>query len=243
MSSPSALPTPGRRGESRELTRKRLMQFGRRAFARKGLAGTNLKADILAPARVSVGSFYHQFADKTELFLEILREHSETFLRMIHEAHTPASLGDPQAIAGHSFATVFRIAEENDDLFRIMVREQTSEDPRVRAYLRENHRRWIESLAEDYRAIGLQSGSPVAEFDDDGLRLAAELISAMTLGTVLDYLDHPPRERPALRANRIAALTHFTLGGVIGLMSGASAPTADRSAAPVKAAKRKKGAR
>jgi len=219
------------------------MRFGRRAFARKGLAGTNLKDDILAPARVSVGSFYHQFADKTELLLEILRQHSETFLRMMHEAHRPEGSGDPQAIAGHSFATVFRVAEENDDLFRIMIREHSSDDPRVRAYLRENRRRWIESLAEDYRAIGRQSGGPVAEFDDDGLRLAAELISAMTLGMVLDYLDRPPRERPALREQRIAALTLFTLGGVAGLMSAAPARAARQTAPPVKISRSRKGAR
>lgn len=197
---------------SRERTRARLLAVGRRVFARKGHAGTNLKEDILVPARVSVGSFYHQFRDKTELLLAILEEHSRTFLAMIHEAHRPRDGSEPGEIARHSFETVFRIAEQNDDLFRIMVRERESEDPRVRAYLRDNHRRWIEGLAADYRRAGLapEGGSEV-------LTLAAELISATTLGTVLNYLDRPPREREKERARLIDGLVLFTIGGLVAL--------------------------
>jgi AcrR family transcriptional regulator len=231
VSSPATLPLARKRGESRALTRRRLMHFGRRAFARKGHAGTNLRDDILVPARVSVGSFYHQFSDKTDLFLEILREHSETFRRMIREAHTPTPEGDPRRLARHSFETVFRIAEENDDLFRIMVREQASEDPRVRAYLRENHDRWIESLVADYRAIALAAGGQLAAASDERFRLAAELISAMTLGTVASLLDRPPRERVQIRRARIEALVDFTVAGAAGLLGalpGSPAPLRTR---------------
>jgi AcrR family transcriptional regulator len=200
------------RASSRERTRARLLAVGRRVFARKGHAGANLKDDILIPARVSVGSFYHQFRDKTDLLLAILEDHSRTFLAMIHEAHRPREESAPGEIARHSFETVFRIAEKNDDLFRIMVRERESEDPRVRAYLRDNHRRWIESLAADYRRAGLGSAG-----GDDDLPLAAELISATTLGTILNYLDRPPREREKERARLIDGLVRFTIGGLLAL--------------------------
>ena len=50
-------PLPGARRGSAEATRARLIEAGRRAFARKGLAGTKLTQDILEPAGVSVGSF------------------------------------------------------------------------------------------------------------------------------------------------------------------------------------------
>ena len=200
------------RASSRALTRARLLAVGRRVFARKGHAGANLKEDILIPARVSVGSFYHQFRDKTELLVAILEDNSQTFLAMIHEAHRPRDESAPGEIARHSFETVFRIAERNDDLFRIMVRERESEDPRVRAYLRDNHRRWIESLADDYRRAGL--GSPGGT---DGLMLAAELISATTLGTVLNYLDLPEHERARRRTPLIDGLVRFTIGGLVAL--------------------------
>src|SRR5262245_24005929 len=91
-----------KKSELRQRTRRRLLQVGRRAFARKGHAGTNLREDILVPARVSVGSFYHQFRDKTDLFLAILDEHSQTFRGMIHEVHLSRELAGPAALARHS---------------------------------------------------------------------------------------------------------------------------------------------
>jgi len=195
---------------SRRQTRERLMRVGRQVFARKGLAGANLKTDILRPARVSVGSFYHQFRDKTDLLLAILEDHARTFRAMISEAHH-AALATPEAMARHSYETVFRIADGSDDLFRIMMRERESLDARVRAYLRDSHSRWIASLAEDYERLGIT--------DRDAAMLAAELISALTLGTVLTYLDQPRRTRSRTRTRFIDGLVRFTIGGVPALAS------------------------
>jgi AcrR family transcriptional regulator len=234
MSTSAIAVRPERRSESRAQTRQRLLAVGRRAFARKGHAGTNLKDDILVPAGVSVGSFYHQFRDKTDLFLEILREHSETFRAMMHATHDPAAAGEPEELAHHSFATVFRIAEENDDLFRIMARERESDDARVRTYLHDNYRQWIAGLAADYRRMGL-----IAAKDTEMAELAAELISALTAGTILTYLDYPVEQRPRVRARLLDGLVQFTLGGVPGLVAGgrAARPHATRTT------RNKKGAR
>lgn len=201
------------RGGLREKTRLRLLEFGRRAFASKGLAATNLKDDILAPAGVSVGSFYHQFKDKTELFLVVLEEHSQTFRALVHQANAPKPSAASATIAHHSFATVFRIADENDDLFRIMSRERESHDPRVRQYLRDNHQKWITSLADDYRHLGI-----VPE-ESDKAELVAELIAALTMGTVLTYLDLDPPERLRRRAALIDGLVRFTIGGVMAIVT------------------------
>lgn len=55
-------------------TRRKLLDAGFEAFAAKGHDGVNLVEDVLEPAGISIGSFYHQFADKTELLREILAE-------------------------------------------------------------------------------------------------------------------------------------------------------------------------
>lgn len=217
---------PTARATSREQTRTRLLAVGRRVFARKGHAGANLKEDILVPARVSVGSFYHQFRDKTELLLAILEDHSQTFRAMVQEAHQPRPESEPGEIARHSFETVFRIAEQDDDLFRIAVRERESEDPRVRGYLRDNHRRWIETLADDYRRAGLGSVA-----SDQALLLGAELVTATTLATVLRYLDMSARERARQRAPLIDGLVRFTIGGLLALVNPAAQPDASPDAA------------
>jgi AcrR family transcriptional regulator len=224
---------PNARSTSREQTRTRLLAVGRRVFARKGHTGANLKEDILVPAHVSVGSFYHQFRDKTELLLAILEDHSQTFRAMVQEAHQPRPESEPGEIARHSFETVFRIAEQDDDLFRIAVRERESEDPRVRAYLRDNHRRWIETLADDYRRGGLGSAA-----HDEALLLAAELVTATTLASVLRYLDLPPRERARQRAPLIDGLVRFTIGGLLALVGPSPQPVDSPAAAATKGTRR-----
>lgn len=230
---------PTTRATSREQTRARLLAVGRHVFARKGHAGANLKEDILVPAQVSVGSFYHQFRDKTDLLLAILEEHAQTFRAMIQEAHLPRPDSEPGDIARHSFETVFRVAEQDDDLFRIAVRERESEDPRVRAYLRDNHRRWIESLADDYHRAGL---GRVA--DDESLLLAAELVTATTLATVLRYLDLPARERARQREPLVDGLVRFTIGGLLALVApAAQRRTVEDAPAGERAASRTKGTR
>ena len=79
MAIPQATESSGRRTAQGAKTRSRLLEFGRKAFARRGHTGTNLKEDILLPAGVSVGSFYHQFKAKTDLFLVILRSTARRF--------------------------------------------------------------------------------------------------------------------------------------------------------------------
>ena len=80
-------PLPGARRGSAEATRERLIEAGRRAFARKGLAGTKLTQDILEPAGVSVGSFYHQFKDKTDLMLAIFEQHTDNMRALLRREH------------------------------------------------------------------------------------------------------------------------------------------------------------
>lgn len=215
-----------KKSELRERTRRRLLHVARGAFARKGHVGTILKDDILVPARVSVGSFYHQFRDKTDLFLAILREHSETFRGMVREAHRRRELEGPYELARHSYETVFRLAEENEDLFRIMARERESDDSRVRQYLREDHRLWVESLADDYCRL---AGADIAS--DGRAQLAAELVISLTLGALLTYLDQPTLDRHRMRERLISGLVHFTIAGVAGLVGQSAA--APRASDPV----------
>jgi AcrR family transcriptional regulator len=173
-----------------------------------------LKQDILGPARVSVGSFYHQFKDKTDLLVAILREHSETFRAMIQDGHRRERDQPPAAVARRGYELVFHVAEENEDLFRIMARERESTEPRVRAYLRENYRLWVAALAEDYREI-----SHIVGDDNGSTILAAELVISLTLGALLTYLEGTPGERAANRERLIDGLVQFTLGGVAVLVA------------------------
>ena len=209
MSASQVSPPSKRRSAQREKTRRQLLEFGRKAFARRGHAGANLKEDILLPAGVSVGSFYYQFRDKTDLFLAILEEHGTTFRRMIHAANRPREGMDPEQVARHSFETVFDIAEENADLFHIMLRERESEDDRVREFLRDGRRGWTQGLMEDYRTM--LAGADVA---DEDLEMAAELVQSMTFGLIVQFLGLTREEQRRERSRLIEGLVRFSLGGL-----------------------------
>jgi AcrR family transcriptional regulator len=207
VSKSSIRPTPGRTPRS-EATRQRLLRAGRKAFARKGLAATNLRDDVLSPAGVSVGSFYHRYRDKTELLLDILSEHAEAFRARLHDVHTPAPGRTLREIAHSSYALMFEVAERNEDVLRIQMRERHSSDPRVRHFLAEDRRRWTARLAADHERLAEVSGHDVSG------ELVAELVASLALGAVARWLELPPAERPSERKRLLDGLVRFTLGGV-----------------------------
>jgi AcrR family transcriptional regulator len=193
-------------------TRERLLQAGRLAFARKGLAEVNLKKDLLDPAGISVGSFYHQFQDKTDLLLAILAEHSAVQRERFSEIHRPAVGRTPEGMARSSYTLAFDTAEEHEEMHRILTRHRDDEDPRIHRFIEEDGVRWRQSLAADYARLGQEYGREIE------VELAAELVSVMTRATIESYLALPPADRPKARERLIAGLVGFTLHGLSGLV-------------------------
>jgi len=193
-------------------TRRRLLAAGRRAFAVKGLAGANLKKDILAPAGVSVGSFYHQFRDKTELLLAIMEEYAESFRDRLAEVHRPREGRTALDIASSSYAMILDSVDENRDLIHIQLRERSSDDDRVRRSLRRSRERWTTSVADDYRRIAAARGFDV-EAD-----LLANITIDLAVGAMAEYLEAPRYRRRELRQRLLDGLVRFTMGGIPALV-------------------------
>jgi AcrR family transcriptional regulator len=193
-------------------TRARLLGAARSAFGTKGHDGTNLVKDILEPAGVSVGSFYHQFADKTALLAALVEESTDIAANAVQgvQAQQRDAHADPVRIARASFDALLDLVDEHEDLVRIQFRERHHPDPRVREPLRQAREQWIEAMAVSYRAL-FPDGFPASP------DLAAEMVAALGVGAMLQYLDAPPAERPALRRHLVATLAAFTIGGFLGL--------------------------
>lgn len=190
-------------------TRRRLLVQARAAFAAKGHDAVSVRRDVLEPSGVSNGSFYHQFADKTDLLVAVLEEAVDAARFVLHEsiATTPAT--DPDQRAQSAFETWFAMVDGAEDLFRIQVRERDNPDPRVRTLVQALRQRWIATIAANLRE---RTGTGTVDAD-----LAARLIASLTYGVLIDYLDTPADERAALRATLIDALPRFVTGGVTAL--------------------------
>lgn len=192
-------------------TRQRLMESGRRAFARKGLAGAILTDDILGPAHVSTGSFYHQFRDKNELLVAILDEHARAFrTRLFQTLEQPTAAGPTRFVdvARACFGLALDLAEDDGDLLRIQRRERDNDDPIVAKFLRENHETWIERVAQYFRQ------GAADEVSSADCRLAAEFVIHLGLTSVALYQDLPQDERSSGRERLLDALVRFTMGGL-----------------------------
>lgn len=70
--------------QSRSIQRRsRIMEAGLELFSNKGLNGTSTN-EIAQKAGVSIGTFYSYFENKKTLFLEILKNHLDTFVTGIY---------------------------------------------------------------------------------------------------------------------------------------------------------------
>jgi AcrR family transcriptional regulator len=190
-------------------TRRKLLDAGFEAFAAKGHDGVNLVDDILEPAGISAGSFYHQFADKTELLREILAEAATRRRAFI------VGLGDLDPTTDLETAVRSVIERLYDSLETDAAAWQLQRVTRVTGVdgvremgssMREN---WTDELAE---LLGNWSDRSV-----DDRRRAANLMVTLARGFVFDFLDTPAALRPP-RAETVRDATAFTVGGLLAVL-------------------------
>jgi len=188
------------------VTRERILDTARSAFAAKGFDGTNLVADVLEPAAVSAGSFYHQFRSKSDLYSTVVQEAAAGWQTPLVPADAgPRDIGDLSGVAHTAYRAVFDVVDLHEDLVRIQMRDRYHPDPEVYGPLRALRASWITTLTNVYREV---LAEPAA---------AAELTVALAFGTIAFYLDIPKAERGRVRLRLIENLTAFTLGGLSAL--------------------------
>jgi AcrR family transcriptional regulator len=206
----TATRAPGSSTSRADDTRRRLVEQGRIAFAAKGHDGVSLQRDVLQASGVSNGSFYHQFADKTDLLVAVLEDAAETGRSVLQQSIGSTPITDPEDAVRRAFETWFHMVDAAEDVFRIQIRERENPDPRVRAMIRQYRQRWVATIAAALRERTVSNHAD----------LAARLIASLTDGVLADYLDTPVDERAAVRATLIDALPRFVAGGVAGLDAG-----------------------
>jgi AcrR family transcriptional regulator len=193
-------------------TRARLIEAGRTAFSLHGHDAVNPTSDILEPAGVSVGSLYHQFADKTELMVAVLDEAAQerenlTFLLKPGDS-ARSSLEEDLARAVERF---FVSLDNAGSLWRIQVRERNNTDPRIRERILEGRRAWQHEITKVVQ--------PHNRRDGQALDQAVGLIFLVCVGLIAVYPDLPPDIRTANRHTLPARVSAFLCRGVQPLLA------------------------
>jgi AcrR family transcriptional regulator len=188
-------------------TRQRLLDFGLLAFTNKGSSGVNLVEDVLRPASISIGSFYYQFTDKTELLCEVLDRAIECRHLVVTEIFEKAN--DEESFRKSVRAAVEVLFDSFDNVqhgWHMQIRESTHEDNTVRRIITKGRGRWTAEIAT---FVELTLGI-------DGFTSTARAEQAVIYGTGLAkyYLELPPTTRKKRRSELIANGTLFLMAGL-----------------------------
>ena len=144
---------PTKREQNKAETRARLMAAARKEFARKGFAGTTLRA-ITSRAGVTTGAFYNNFRDKKEIYLAILEELSQTLRGVMEEAigeFLDARRRQPKDsptldLLRAPIARVLRECIRNRDLYEILRRDGLGRDSEFGRYYRKIFQEFIDPM-------------------------------------------------------------------------------------------------
>lgn len=184
-------------------TRSRLMEQGMEAFSRLGHDGVNLKTDILEPAGVSVGSFYHQFTDKTDLLLNILADTADLRRSAVMGAGRPAA--DLRTWVTDILTSFFQSLEDDTHGWRLQLLERSNRDPRIREAVDAGRSAWAAELADSLTSLFGMSPHRAER--------AAEMMVAHAIGMATLHLEsHSPGGSG--HGDRLLDGIEFILGGL-----------------------------
>ena len=174
--------TSKRRGEE---THTRILEAAVGCFAKHGYDATGV-AEICTCAGVSKGAFYHHFATKQALFLELLDRWLAELDARLAVARTGVSTVPDGLMQMASMArSVFQAGSGRLPFF-LEFWSQAARDPAI----------WQESIAPYHRYRGLFCSTVEAGIAEGTLRLvdpgiAADVIVALAVGLVLQGLLDP----------------------------------------------------
>jgi AcrR family transcriptional regulator len=150
------------RQDSREETRKHLLDAGQRLIAKMGLATASVE-DIAEAAGYTRGAFYSNFSSKDDLFLELLRrDHNETQVQLAALLDDSLPLDHIHARASQIYGRMYRDSESfmNWSEARMLAARNSKFRTKLNALLTEKRGEVAGFIEYFYRRVGIAAPIP-----------------------------------------------------------------------------------
>lgn len=191
--------------ERARATRLRVLLQAEIAFAEMGYGATSLTSDILEPAGVSVGSFYHQFENKREVLFELIAWRTEERKRSILDRIALLN-HDIEATLRALFGALFDDIRDRPAVWTLQVRAMMSPDPAVRTFARVGVADWEEFIA------GVVARSTGASKRD--VLGATRIVLMGFTGVIMQFMHLSSDEQGMFRDRYLDSIAVFSVGGV-----------------------------
>jgi len=192
-----------RKGQARgEATRAAIMRAATGLFAESGFKGTAVRT-IVREAGASMGSFYHHFRDKADLYIQIADEGGlavRRFMRRVGDFGTGQAMEDR---VWEFFSAYVDAADKHDAMVLLLLAEKETLPPAIKEVVSaeiDHHRRELEE--------GLASGVQAGVLVPMDVRMASEAVVGMVLHLLKVYFTDPTVERKGI----VDALARGTIG-------------------------------
>lgn len=191
-------------------TRERILEQAEEAFAAKGFEAASLTSDILEPAGISVGSFYHQFPDKRAVLGAMMGER-----RRAWGAHVNAMVEDEQLVTidivlRDVLSWLLDDVDQRPAPWWVHFREVNHADPDIRGLVEPEWQAWIEivtGLAGRFSSSEVELGRWQATFLACGLS-----------GFVRRYLSADEADRTLMRETGVDETVQLFVASLDGIV-------------------------
>ncbi len=183
-------------------TRSTIIRAAAELFAEKGYKGASVR-EIMAKANTSMGSFYHHFKDKADLYLQIADEGNlavRHFLRLVGNFDSDKPLEERSL---EFFEAYIDTIDKYNSMVLLLISEKGSLPTDIKKMVGDELNVYLKNLEE-----GLTMAIKAGIVEPMNVRLASEAVLGMILNLVKVYIKSPGIDRSAI----IKTLAFSTVG-------------------------------
>jgi len=179
---------PARRWAKTDATQRRILDAATEVFATRGFTAATM-ADVVAGSGASIGSIYHHFGGKSELFLAIFEQMADAVDRRIDAAMRQAGAGiDPRGVFELHVRAYLEAMWENRRQARVLTSRDAPPGFELarRDRMQAAFRRWMAVLELDTSVRGQLLGRILVSTMAESSLMVADCENADEVAAIID---------------------------------------------------------